>query len=95
MDLWALHVKNSTRTPILLKNSSPEIPVSLNLGKKVNSSRKVGDCGFFEIRVLRKRRVFTSSLVIRAMAKKNHENPGMRFFSFYLLLLFFCAGVLM
>ncbi|KAG7981718.1 hypothetical protein I3843_04G010400 [Carya illinoinensis] len=77
MDLWALHVKNTTRTPILLRNSSPEMPICLNLGKKVNSFRKVGDCGFFEIRVLRKRRVFTSSsLVIRAMAKKNHENSG-------------------
>ncbi|KAG2714114.1 hypothetical protein I3760_03G010700 [Carya illinoinensis] len=74
MDLWAVHIKNSTRTPLLLRNSFPEKPMSWNLGRKATSSARVEDWGLCEIRVLRRPRLCTSSLVVRAMAKKNHEN---------------------
>ncbi|KAF5479420.1 hypothetical protein F2P56_000240 [Juglans regia] len=75
MDLWAVHVKNSTRTPLLLRNSFREKPMSWNLGRKATSSARVEDWGLCEIRVLRRPRLCTSSsLVVRAMAKNNHEN---------------------
>jgi len=80
MDLWAVHhVKNTTQTPLLLRNSFSQKPISWNLGKP-NSCSGV-DCGgkVFAIRVLRRRRISTTSssnFVVRAMAKKNHENSG-------------------
>jgi len=82
MDLWAVYVKNSTQTPLLLRNSFPMKPISSCLGRRANSSCRVDDCGVFEIRVLRRRRACSSSLVVRAMAKKNHDNSGMRGFFF-------------
>ena len=96
MDLWAVHhVKNTTRTPVFLRNSFSEKPNSWNLGKPNSCSG--ADCKgkVFEIRVLRRRRISTSSsssFAVRAMAKKNHENSGIGFssssFSFLLCLKF-------
>jgi len=80
MDLWAVHhVKNTTRTPVFLRNSFSEKPNSWHLGKPNSCSG--ADCKgkVFEIRVLRRRRISTSSsssFAVRAMAKKNHENSG-------------------
>ena len=96
MDLWAVHhVKNTTQTPLLLRNSFSEKPISWNLGKP-NSCSGV-DCGgkVFAIRVLRRRRISTTSssnFVVRAMAKKNHENSGIGFFFFFLINLFICMN---
>jgi hypothetical protein len=89
MDLWAVHVKNSTQTPLLLRSSFPKKPISSCLGRKANSSFRVEDCGVFEIRVLRRRRACSSSLVVRAMAKKNQDNSGM--WGFYFFLQYFAA----
>lgn len=87
MDLWAVRVKTSTRTPLLLRNSFREAPILCKLGRKANYSRRVEDWGSFEIRVSRRRRVSSSSssVVVRAMAKKNQENSGMQYLSFFFL----------
>ncbi|KAL4594367.1 hypothetical protein ACB092_12G014500 [Castanea dentata] len=80
MDLWAVHhVKNTTRTPVFLGNSFSEKPNSWNLGKPNSCSGTDCKGKVFEIRVLRRRRISTSSsssFAVRAMAKKNHENSG-------------------
>ncbi|XP_059630481.1 uncharacterized protein LOC132273538 [Cornus florida] len=71
MDLWAVHMKNTTsRSPFLPRSSStPEKPISWNLRKMAA----------FEIRVLRWRSVpygYRQSLVVRAMGKKNQNNSN-------------------
>lgn len=77
MDLWALQVKNSTHTPLMLRSSFSEKPTSCSLVRKANCSRRIDDFGVFEIKVLRTRKPCTSSShVVRAMAKNNHDNSG-------------------
>ncbi|XP_024023761.1 uncharacterized protein LOC21397431 isoform X2 [Morus notabilis] len=78
MDLWSVQVKYTGRSPLFLRNSFPEKPISLNPGKKWNSLLGIGEGRVFEIRVL-KRRVTSSGLpsfVVRAMGKKNHGNSS-------------------
>lgn len=73
MDLWAVHVKNTTGIPFPLRNSFPEKPIPWNLRKMV--SFRGEDGRFFEIsRVSRRRnnRVF----VVKAMGKKNNDNSN-------------------
>lgn len=78
MDLWSVQVKYTGRSPLFLRSSFPEKPISLNPGKKWNSLLGIGEGRVFEIRVL-KRRVTSSGLpsfVVRAMGKKNHGNSS-------------------
>ena len=80
MDLWALHVKNTTSTsPLFHRNSFSEKPISWNPGKARTCFLGVEDGRVFEIRVS-KRRVYHSSgfrsVAVRAMGKKNHGNSS-------------------
>ncbi|XP_044511230.1 uncharacterized protein LOC123229471 [Mangifera indica] len=69
MGLWTVQVKNTSLTPVwMMRNLKPS---SANLGK----------VGVFEIRLLKTRVLFSSnvyhhSLLVKAMAKKNHDNPS-------------------
>ncbi|KAL6316234.1 hypothetical protein AAG906_017781 [Vitis piasezkii] len=71
MDLWCAHIKNPNLSPLLLRNSFSERPFSCYLAK-VGSFRPE-DGRLFEIRVASRK---ASSLVVRAMGKKNHDNSS-------------------
>ncbi|KAI4324246.1 hypothetical protein L6164_023800 [Bauhinia variegata] len=77
MDLWAVHVKNTTPSILLPRNSFCEKPISWSLGK-TGISFKIGDGRVLEIRVLR-RKVCCKGyqpFVIKAMGKKNNDNSS-------------------
>ncbi|XP_044475880.1 UPF0301 protein BF2109-like [Mangifera indica] len=69
MDLWTVHVKSTNLSPVcMIRNLKPSLG---NFGK----------VGVFEIRVLRGRvvsssNVYQQSLLVTAMAKKNHDNTS-------------------
>lgn len=69
MDLWTVHVKSTNLSPVcIIRNLKPSLG---NFGK----------VGVFEIRVLRGRvvsssNVYQQSLLVTAMAKKNHDNTS-------------------
>ncbi|XP_057503111.1 uncharacterized protein LOC130786765 [Actinidia eriantha] len=69
MDLWTLRVKNTHRSPFLLRNSILEKPSSWNSRKM-----RAEDARIFEIRVSRRYVSGYQSLVARARGKKNPEN---------------------
>ncbi|KAJ7949752.1 UPF0301 protein [Quillaja saponaria] len=77
MDLWAVHVKNAITSPLLLRNTFPEKPISWNLGK-IRTSFRVENGKVFEIRVSRRKVNFKGyqSFVVRAMGKKNQDNSS-------------------
>jgi putative transcriptional regulator len=80
MDLWAVHVKNTTGSPFCLRNHSiPEKSfVSSNFGKFRVLKHKISSSGYH-------------SLGVKAMAKKNSNDnsnssspsPSGAFFLFY------------
>ncbi|XP_010242033.1 PREDICTED: uncharacterized protein LOC104586481 [Nelumbo nucifera] len=81
MDLWSLHVNNSTRgpfcaktCPFLQRNSWPERPFSCNLGK--TGSLRVEDGKVLEIRVSKLKNSSYRSMIVRAMGKKNHDGSS-------------------
>ncbi|XP_043722530.1 uncharacterized protein LOC122669749 isoform X1 [Telopea speciosissima] len=81
MDLWSLQAKNSNGGPFCAKfcsfsqrNSWAERPFSCNLGKI--ASFKVEDGRLLEIRISKFKASPCRSLIVRAMAKKNRQNPS-------------------
>lgn len=80
MDLWAVHVKNTSISPLFHRNSFSEKPISWNPGKaRTSSFIGVEDGRLFEIRVSQRRFYYSSgfrSLVVRAMGKKNNGNSS-------------------
>uniref|UniRef100_A0A5B7A933 Uncharacterized protein n=1 Tax=Davidia involucrata TaxID=16924 RepID=A0A5B7A933_DAVIN len=74
MDLWAVHVKSTNRSPFLLRSSVPEKPISWNLRKMC--SFRIEDGRFFEFKALKRNVSGYQSFVVRAMGKKNHENSN-------------------
>ncbi|KAJ4951004.1 hypothetical protein NE237_027836 [Protea cynaroides] len=81
MDLWSLQVKNSNGGPFCAKicsfshrNSWFEKPFSCNLGKI--ASFRVEDGRLVEIGVSKFKTSSSRPLIVRAMAKKNPQNPS-------------------
>ncbi|KAJ4713779.1 UPF0301 protein [Melia azedarach] len=67
MDLWTVHVKSASLSPLWMRNCK-------------RSSGSLGKVGVFEIRVLKGRVVSSHNqshkMVVTCMAKKNHDNPS-------------------
>ncbi|KAK4284977.1 hypothetical protein QN277_001734 [Acacia crassicarpa] len=78
MDLSAVHVKNITRSPFLVRNSFYERPASgWTLGRTGISSR-VEDGRIFEIKILKRKGCFKGyqSFAVKAMGKKKNDNSS-------------------
>ncbi|XP_043718966.1 UPF0301 protein CCA_00630-like [Telopea speciosissima] len=81
MDLWSLQVKNTNGVPFCSKvcsfshrTSWVERPFSCDMGKI--ASLRAEDGRFMEIRIKKFKASLCRSLVVRAMGKKNHQNPS-------------------
>uniref|UniRef100_A0A803NMJ0 Uncharacterized protein n=1 Tax=Cannabis sativa TaxID=3483 RepID=A0A803NMJ0_CANSA len=74
MDLWSVQVKHCIKSPVLLRNSFPEKPISWNPAKSKISLLGIDENRVFEIKI-RSSSGFRS-FVVRAVGKKNHGNSS-------------------
>lgn len=77
MDLWSVHVKNSSNwTPFLLTNSIPEKPISVRNLRSMVMGSSSGNWGTLEISVPKRKSFGPHSFVVRATGKKNNNNSN-------------------
>ncbi|XAR55661.1 hypothetical protein NMG60_11035805 [Bertholletia excelsa] len=75
MDLCAVHVKYTHRSPFFLRTTIAEKPSSWN-SRKMGSFRVEDGRAIFDTRVSRGTVSGYQSLVVKAMGKKNHQNSN-------------------
>ncbi|XP_028798816.1 uncharacterized protein LOC114754214 [Neltuma alba] len=78
MDLCAVHVKNITRSPLLVRNSFYERPASGRTLGRTGISSRVEDGRIFKIKILKRNVCFKGCqpFSVKAMGKKKNDNSS-------------------
>ncbi|XP_047327500.1 uncharacterized protein LOC124931148 [Impatiens glandulifera] len=75
MDLWSIYLNNANPTPLLLRNTAPEIPITYNFRKTL--SYRLDTARIFGIRDSKRNNVCKHrSIALRAIGKKNHDDSS-------------------